>query len=206
MSGKAIICSYAEENDLAARYLRGELNATEVEAFEAHYVGCDRCWAEVRIGGEVREGLGQPFLEAQPASGPVRFPRRDFWTPLAAAAVAVVIAVGVGSLSRRSAEPERAVLRGAATDALDLKVLRAPDGHVVLEWPSHSDARTYVLEIRTSEGVRVLTSESTETRVALNADALPRQRAGASLTARVTAVNSFGHVVARTESIPLPWQ
>ena len=62
MKTKEIDCTYAERHDFAPLYLTGQLSASDAEAFEAHYLGCARCWGDVRQGEEIRAALGQPAL------------------------------------------------------------------------------------------------------------------------------------------------
>ena len=43
-------CQDVEEHDLVSAYLGERLSEPEAEAFERHYFGCERCWAEVKAG------------------------------------------------------------------------------------------------------------------------------------------------------------
>lgn len=50
-------------------YLAGELPTAERDAFEAHLLTCDRCWAEVDTG---RRGRALATLAREPAPAPLR--------------------------------------------------------------------------------------------------------------------------------------
>jgi hypothetical protein len=56
---------------MAERYLLGELNATEREAYEEHLFSCDACFEQVKTGTEFVSHLRQMGTEdAQPALAP----------------------------------------------------------------------------------------------------------------------------------------
>ena len=92
-------CTAVEDQDLVSRYLARKLSPEEAEAFEEHYFGCDRCWAEVQRATELRAALesGAGLGAKQEAAVPSRVIRGPWrtWAPLAAAA-GIAIAVGLG--------------------------------------------------------------------------------------------------------------
>lgn len=50
-------CSIVERNELAERYLLGELSPREQESYELHFFDCERCLAEVRNLQAIRDVL-----------------------------------------------------------------------------------------------------------------------------------------------------
>lgn len=56
---RTLDCNAVEEQDLVSRYVGRKLSPEEAEAFEEHYFGCDRCWAEVQAATEVRAALAE---------------------------------------------------------------------------------------------------------------------------------------------------
>src|SRR3954469_2124603 len=90
MSDSNAVCPYGQEPDIEARYLTGQLSETDAEAFEAHYFSCDRCFALVERGAELRAAIQSSDV----ARAATRRGRRS-WRPWLAAAASVVIAVAV---------------------------------------------------------------------------------------------------------------
>ena len=82
-------CGEVERGELAERYVLGQLDERQQEAFEDHYFDCAACLEQVRALQDAREAL---------AADAVRAPRRT-WPRLAgvlATAAAVILAVRVG--------------------------------------------------------------------------------------------------------------
>jgi hypothetical protein len=198
---REIDCSYVNEHDLVALYLATRLPANDAEAFEAHYFGCERCWQEVRQTGELRSAFGKQFVViAQP-------PRitRDFWAPLAAAAVVAVMAFGLIRLTERpNPSPDSRVFRSASANRLDLTVRLGSAGQVILEWSPHPDAGRYRVAVFRSDGLPVLKSETSDLRVSLDLGALPPPPAGIAFLGKVEALDTMGQVVAESDLTSLP--
>jgi len=99
---------HAEARDTQAidRYLLGELNAAEADAFEEHYFDCADCADELRSGMQFMDGGRKVARDASaPAIAPVvaiseRRSRRMTWIPALAAAV-LVLAIGTPLLMRQ---------------------------------------------------------------------------------------------------------
>lgn len=198
-------CTRVDESDLVALYLSGKLPEGDAEAFELHYLGCDRCASALREGGEVRAALGKPVLvpAALPAGRPAAV--RDVWTLLAAAAAVAMFFYGIRHLTeRQEMVSDSDVFRSESADTMRLNVSPGPAGQVVLEWPPHPDAATYRIEIVRSDGLPVLDSETAGRRILLAIGDLPPRPAGVGLLARVEALNALRQVVARSEREPLP--
>ena len=96
-----LTCAAVDEQDLAARYVAGTLSDDGVrQAFEDHFVACDRCREEVRLAMAIRTELVR-------RAGAPRVP----WLPLgvlAAAALAGVLLLRSGG-SRAALAPLGAV-------------------------------------------------------------------------------------------------
>ncbi len=196
-------CRRGEEHDLAIRYLAGKLPEAEAEAFERHYLSCDRCWGEVSQGAQLRTAFGNAPVAGAALTAAAG--RRDYWTPLAAAAVVALVAFG---LARTAATPSIApqtstVLRGSGANRLELTITKAPAAHAILEWTSDPEAATYRIQIMRADGVPVLTSETPDATLRLDVGALPGEP-GQPLVARIEAVDAMGRIVSTTDSVPLP--
>ena len=94
---KDLDCQYVEENDLVSSYLGGRLSEEEAEAFERHYFGCERCWAEVKAGQEIRAALkGGRATAAEARPSNVRQgPWKNWRLPAIAAALGAAVAGSV---------------------------------------------------------------------------------------------------------------
>jgi CHAT domain-containing protein/tetratricopeptide (TPR) repeat protein len=114
-------CAAVEDQDLVSRYLARKLSPEEAEAFEEHYFGCDRCWAEVQRATELRAALEEKgaFAEmpgvAARSHRVIRGPWR-IWVPLAAAA-GIAVAVGLGLFLASYRDASVTSLARAASEA-----------------------------------------------------------------------------------------
>jgi CHAT domain-containing protein len=90
---KTLDCTSIEEKDVVSRYVGRKLSSEESEAFEEHYFGCDRCWAEVKAATEVRAALAPEHAAAKVIPLPAS---KTNWRLLAiAASVAVAVLAGL---------------------------------------------------------------------------------------------------------------
>jgi hypothetical protein len=205
MNVKETDCPYVEEHDLIGRYLAGKLPERKAEAFEVHSLDCSRCWAEIQLAGEVRETLGQSFVQPASTRAAVADRKRDFWTPLAAAATVAVIILGWSHLASRTEPlPDSRVFRTSAVDSLDLTARVDRSRQVRLEWSSHPDARSYRIEILRSDGLSVWKRETPELSATVDTNSLPAQPTGVSLLARVEALDTMHQVLAASNLVPVP--
>jgi len=69
MSAQMIDHQEAIKNLMAERYLLGELNASEREAYEEHLFSCDACFEQVKAGTEFVGHLRQMGADEQVADG-----------------------------------------------------------------------------------------------------------------------------------------
>lgn len=203
MNMAEIDCARAEEKDSLARYLGGRLSEADAKAFEAHYFGCERCWAEVNAAAEIREAKGFDVFSTPPTV--TRGARRDVWTLLAAAAAVAVMVLGLRQLSEIS-EVSRpgTVLRGSHLEPLSLTIRPGSSGEFVLQWSARPEAQVYVVEIFGPDGATVWEKETSETTATVEAGALPTSRPGISLYATVEALDGTRQPVARSQRIRLP--
>lgn len=102
---------------LAAAYLGGEPVPGGHEAFEAHLVDCEACWAEVRDGREGRR-LAEQARSVAPAALREQLRARILQAGLADAVLAD--AVPAGALQPRSRRARRALVAAVAAAALVL--------------------------------------------------------------------------------------
>jgi hypothetical protein len=204
---REIDCERADEIDLSALYLAGRLNEDDAQAFESHYLACDRCAAALRAAGEIRAAMGKPVLARAPvveAAGRSGGGWREIGTLLAAAATVAAFFFGMRQMAEREPLVRDGVLRSARADAIHLSIAAETDGNVVLAWPANPRAHSYRIEILRSDGVPVLKSETEDRRVVVAAGDLPERPENVELLARVEALDALGQVVASSEPRPLP--
>jgi hypothetical protein len=97
MTSDLMACPTALQDETVERYLAGDLDPSERDAFEAHLFECDRCLDHIRMLGAVRRELASQRSIIMADASPHR------WLgPLAAVAAAAIVAVGV-TLARRPA-------------------------------------------------------------------------------------------------------
>lgn len=96
MNTRMITHDEAIRDLMAERYLLGELNASEREAYEGHFFSCDACFEQVRVGTEFVAHLRDIGTDdPQPALAPGFISRlmTSARQPLAVAAFALLICV-----------------------------------------------------------------------------------------------------------------
>jgi len=205
MPEQAINCPYGDDSDVDARYLAGTLSPAESEAFEEHYFSCDRCFAAVQRGNEIRSALSLPAstdtIESPPIVIPLVHPRRRFsaWQPALVAAAAVILVLGVRQLNapNRSAPTLPAVPgsdapRGAAP-ALTV-ASHATSAVLVAAWSPPSAARSYRVRLLGPDGSLLFEREIADTSIMLSRDLL---RGGTSpVYWEVQALDALRSVVA----------
>ena len=202
MSAIKIDCAYVDQHDVATLYLGRKLSESEAADFEAHYMGCEKCWNAIEQVGEIRRAGNRLFLE-RPA-----VPRRDLLAPLAAAAVVAVLAIGLNHLFESPGEqPSRSRLfRSSATSGFEITVTYSSKTQFVLEWPPHPKARSYVVEIFRPDGVPILRTETPENTLALDLGNFAGLPSGTNCAAKVFAVGAMGQrlAVSSPKAFPIP--
>jgi Putative zinc-finger len=198
MSAQEIDCAYVDQHDLPASYLAGTLPDGEAAALEAHYLGCEKCFHDIERIGEVRVALRKPFLVRTPSL------RHDFVTPLAAAAVVAILAIGLGRLSQApGATSSSTELRATTAQRLDIRVQADEAGQVTLRWPARAGIYQYRVRIFRSDSVLVFERETAKNGVVLDIASFPDMPAGTSLLVRVEGLDDLRQVVAKSELRPL---
>jgi hypothetical protein len=204
-------CGAVEKGDLIEAYLREALAPEKAEEFERHYLGCDRCAADLALALEVRASLrgGRAVATGLAQRAATRSP----WAAhaLAAAAAVAFVALGISLVAPgRRVVPEAPggspatptpVWRGASVP-LEVTASRAADGSVLLAWTAVPDAQTYVVRVVGSDGTMLLERETRDTRLAVE----PARIAGAKapFRARVKALSPLGYAVGESVAVPFP--
>ncbi|HEY3746984.1 MAG TPA: hypothetical protein VGL17_12110 [Gemmatimonadaceae bacterium] len=177
-----IICPYGPDSDIDARYLAGQLPADESETFEEHYFSCDRCFAAVQRGTEIRAAMSPAIRgKADQSIGaiPLTRNRRRFaaWQPALAAAAVVIVAFGVRQMNASrertsipTAVPTSDASRGAAP-ALTV-MSHATSVVLVAAWSPPSAARSYRVRLLSTDGSLLFEREIPDTSIMLSRDLL----------------------------------
>lgn len=210
MEPTRITCTRVEEEDLDARYLAGALSEEEAEAFEEHYFGCDRCWAAVQIGLDVRAAaqtaterrVDPPALAvargSEPRPAPVA-PRR--WWPLAIAATVAVLAVGVWQWGGRSpVMPTGDGLRGPADSIHAVASFRGRT--LVLSWQGTPSADRYGVRLQKRDATVVVERIVADTSFAIPRDSLSGVADRERLFWEVRALDALRRTIARSRLVP----
>lgn len=175
MAATLLTCADVEARDLDAGYLAGRLSPDEAAAYEAHYFGCERCWAALRLASETRaalalggSGVGAPAVV--PRRAPRRWSRRNIWG-LASAATLLLVAGTVQFLSsRRALESEAALLRGPA-DSIAVRAAAA-EGTLSAFWGRVGDADRYRVRLFGGDGQVLIERETTDTTLTISLESL----------------------------------
>jgi hypothetical protein len=189
MDQSPITCELVDQHELDRRYVAGLLDEAEAAAFEAHYYGCDRCWALVKGGAGVRASLL--------SSGAIAVSRpRSWWKPLALAAGLGVILLGTWRVVSppRAADPD--AIRGRPDSIAVQTGLEA--GRWTAVWPPLPDAVSYQARIFTGEGRVILTRELSDTSLTLPADSLATLGPGGPLYLEVQGFDLLRRPVGRS--------
>ena len=177
---------------LAERYLLGELNAAEREAYELHLFSCDACFEQVKVGTEFVTQLrhiGTEDPQAPLAPGFMGRFMANARSPLPVAMLGLLLIVGGFAIHQNSEishlkEPRaevRSVLTGIAhgsSDANPIKVSRDSALSLNVEYVPKGEFISYRAQVLSSSGKTLHTVALPESQVgttaaiALPADAL----------------------------------
>lgn len=198
MSTNGITCELVDERDLDTRYIAGRLNPEEAEGFEAHFFGCERCWALVQQGVEVRSALGPAASAAhlQGEASVLRKARRGWWGLAAAAAVAAVM-LGTwwtGQLSGPATTED--VLRGG--EAPFLVTASGSETALRAAWPRLANADLYQIRLYAADGTLAAQRELVDTSIELRRDSIPLPRQATAFW-EVQALDHLRQPVARSD-------
>lgn len=206
MKSNGITCADTDEGDLEARYAAGLLAHDEVEAFEEHFFGCDRCWTMVQRAVEIRAiesraiESGVAHRGAAQAEIARRAPARRNtgalrW--LAVAAVATIIVAGTWSVDAwRRPVADTIAMRGPV-DSLHV-VTQTRGMTLIASWARAPEASSYRVRLYSESGTVLHHREMTDTIVTLTAASLPKIAPGTALYWEIQALNRTRQVVARS--------
>ena len=145
------------ETMAVARYLLGEMNDDEKNAFAEHLFGCPVCAEEVKDGAVMIDSLRAERRAAQPAPS-----SRTAWWVAAAAAVAVLL-LGYQNLTMRNRPvahprviPSFSLLTIGSRGANETVIPDASNPFVLyLDIPPQANAQQYNIDIRNAGGATV---------------------------------------------------
>ena len=163
-------CDEMADRALIEGYVAGRLGEAETEAFESHYLTCERCQNELRLALAIREVLpevreaglhGPPELEVSVISR--RLKVRTAAALAAAAVLAGLLLVRPSKLDEESAP----VHRDEATGVEVAPSLRAPGGVVAavesFQWSQVPGADLYRITVYDAEAAVVWEVETPDT-------------------------------------------
>ena len=207
-----LTCTRIEEEDLDARYLAGTLSEEEAEAFEEHYFGCDRCWAAVQLGLDVRaanaagsESRGGPTAltidRGRPARPQAAARARRRWWPIAVAASVAVLAVAVWKWDAPSRiVPADDAVRGPGDS---IRVVASTRGRMmVVSWPPKASADRYGVRLQKSDATVIIERIISDTSLAVPRDSLVGVTAGERVYWEVRALDALRRTIARSRLVP----
>lgn len=213
MKPTQVTCTRVEAEDLDARYLAGALSEEEAEAFEEHYFGCDRCWAVVQLGLDVRAANvaadsesrgGAPALtidRKRPARIQGAPPSRRRWWPIAVAASVAVLMVAVWQRDdfSRIVTTDDAV-RGPGDSLLVVASTRGRT--MIVSWPPKPSADRYGVRLQKSDATVIVERIISDTSFAVRSDSLVGVTAGERVFWEVRALDALRRTTARSRLVP----
>jgi hypothetical protein len=206
-----ITCTRVEEEDLDARYLAGTLSEEEAEAFEEHYFGCERCWAAVQLGLDVRAASDDarrgpdaqaPALSVErgPQARPRSLPDRRWW-PIAIAASIAVVALAVWQWDGRTGViPVGDELRGPADSIHAVAFSRGRT--LVVAWPPKPAADRYGVRLQKGDATVIVERIIGDTSFAIPRDSLSGVAGGENVYWEIRALDALRRTIARSRLIP----
>lgn len=197
-------CPQTRGADAVERYLKGEMDPGERDAFEAHYFECDACWRQLRLGLETRSAFSRTGEDPDLRAGvDAPGPRRKGWVerawPAVAAAAAVLLGVGVVRLgllgdatSGGSPPGERradgATFRGEA-GATWRATAEREGGTLAVSWPAVEGVAVYRVRLFGSSGRLLLEREVADTSLVVDLRDVERGATGADPRLQVVALD-----------------
>lgn len=140
MNAKMIDHEQAIKTMMAERYLLGELNEDERDAYEAHFFDCQVCFDQVKAGTEFVNYLKQIGAEEPVTTTVVQPPRRwflDFFSRPVFAPVFAALFLCFGSLSLYQGRVIHQFKESRAMPATTLKEARRGDNGNVVRAPKN---------------------------------------------------------------------
>ena len=163
-------CDEITDRALIEGYVGGRLGEADVEAFESHYLTCERCQSELRLALAIREALPE-VREAglrAPAEPEVSVISRRLKVRTAAALAAAAVLAGLLLVRPSKLDEESApAQRDEATGVEVAPSLGAPDGVVAavesFQWSQVPGADLYRITVYDAEGTVVWEVETRDT-------------------------------------------
>ena len=192
MNTRIINHDEAVKDLMAERYLLGELNAADREAYELHLFSCDACFEQVKVGTEFVTHLRHIGTEdPQPRLAPGFIGRlmANARQPLPVTMFGLLLMVGGFAVHQRSEisylkEPRaevRSVLTGIAHGSSDVNPIKVPRNSALsldVEYTPKGEFISYQVQVLSSSGKSLHivalpeTQVGTTASIALPADAL----------------------------------
>ena len=154
-----ITCAEVENRDLVSGYvLKYTLSEADAATFERHYLGCPRCWEELKLATDVRSATTD---SAAAAAGPRSKSAFYLVVPFAAAAM-VMLSVIVWQRGRIQDQTDP--VRTSSSDQLQVEA--ASDASSLrMRWSPVAGAMRYRLVLSAADGTPVLRREAGETQI-----------------------------------------
>ena len=194
MPDQPMTCELVDQNELDRCYLVGRLSEAEANAFEEHYLGCDRCWELIKGGAGVRAALhgGRATLASRP---------RRWWRPLAIAAGLGLVTFGTWRVvtPRNAAPPD--VIRGAGDSLAVQHSFSTGAWHTA--WPADAAVAWYRVRLFAADGRLLFTREVTDTSLNISVTSLSVADRGAPLYLDVEGFDLMRRPVTRSPLLPL---
>ena len=163
-------CDEITDRALIEGYVAGRLGEAETEAFESHYLTCERCQNELRLALAIREALPEVREAGRlaPAESEVGVISRRFKVRTAAALAAAAVLAGLLVVRPSQLDDESApVHRDEATGVEVAPSLGAPGGPVAavesFQWSQVPAADLYRITVYDAEGAVVWEAETRDT-------------------------------------------
>jgi hypothetical protein len=193
-------CADVEERDLEAAYLARRLSEDDALAYEAHYFGCERCWASLRRASEVRAAFATSPAASSDASvsrtSGARRSRRPRTWELAAAAAIVITAGALVLVNREPAPTMTGTLRGFADT---LSVAATTRGRALeVAWRSVAGARSYRVRLHAADGALLVEREISDTTLVIPSDSVRVPAAATRVFWQIHALDALRQPVARS--------
>jgi len=185
----SITCEQVDREDLDTRYLRGDLDPSLAEAFEAHYFACGRCWNLVKHGNELRS------VGSLPETGSRISP---IWLLAAAAVLAAAVGTGLWRVSRPGPVVTDSLRSG--NGILPVPMATADPNRLILAWQRVPGAVTYRARLFRSDGTLILEREVSDTTFSISRDSVG---AGPGFVWQVHALDRLGNELVRFPLAPV---
>lgn len=190
MPTSVVTCADVEDRDLAAAYLAGRLSEDDAAAYEAHYFGCEPCWAALRRATELRAAFAVPVRAGwRPAPWAVRL------------AATITLLVGGWLVVDRFRTPAPTLtMRGSADSLAILPSSRV--GIFAASWRPVPGAASYRVRLFTADGGLLLERETADTLIEVPADSVALPAGVIRIFWQLQSLDALRQPVARSPLTP----